>query len=221
MEPEIHPVDILIDMVVADEMDPWDIDIMDIANKFVEKVHEMERINLRLSGKTILTTSILLRMKSESLLGHDEEDSGGLEWFFDEYGQQVERTDIPPMPVPLRRRTERKTTLFELISALQTALGEEMIRKNFPRKPRVSPIMHIEVDEEDITDKIDNVYEKVKALGEQYKVINFYDLILDPRKMAIIDLLLSLLYLDNQKKIKVWQNELFGEIFIALRSEVT
>ena len=60
MKPEIHPVDILIDMVVADEMDPWDIDIADIANKFVEKVNEMERINVLAAGDELCVKGLLL-----------------------------------------------------------------------------------------------------------------------------------------------------------------
>jgi segregation and condensation protein A len=58
----------LVDLVISDEIDPWEIDIADIANRFLEKIREMSKINLRLSGKTLLTASILLRMKSESLI---------------------------------------------------------------------------------------------------------------------------------------------------------
>jgi segregation and condensation protein A len=215
---EMHPVDMLIEMVIAEEMDPWDIDIADIANRFAEKVRQMKRVNLRLSGKTLLTTAILLRMKSEAILPDEEEVSDLGFGFLEEFCEGFSREEVKGLQVPLRRRAERRTTLFELIDALQQALGEEMIRKNFPKKPRRRPKMVIQVDEGDIKERIGDVYEKLRAMGENLKVINFYDLLPERRRNLIVEMLLYLLYLDNQKKIKLWQKELFGEIYISLRN---
>jgi segregation and condensation protein A len=215
---EMHPVDMLIEMVIAEEMDPWDIDIADMANRFVEKVRQMKRVNLRLSGKTLLTTAILLRMKSEAILPEEEEVADLGFGLLDEFAADYHRAQVEGLQVPLRRRAERRTTLFELIDALQQALGEEMIRKNFPKKTRRSPKMVIPVDEGDIRERLVSIYDRLTELGKSYKVINFYDLVPDRGRLLIVEMLLSLLYLDSQKKIKVWQNELFGEIYISLRN---
>ncbi|NOZ76617.1 MAG: segregation/condensation protein A [Euryarchaeota archaeon] len=215
---EMHPVDMLIEMVIADEMDPWDIDVAEIADRFAEEVRRMERVNLRLSGKTLLTTSILLRMKSEAILPEEEEVPDLGFGMLEDLAGAGGRSRIQGLRVPLRRRAERRSTLFELIDALQQALGEEMIRKNFPKKPRQRPKMVISVDEEDIKERLVRIYEQLKEMGQSYKVINFYDLVPEKQKMVIVEMLLSLLYLDSQKKIKVWQNELFGEIYISLRN---
>ena len=77
---ELHPVEMLVDLVISDEMDPWQIDIAEIASRFLEKVREMVDLNLRLSGKTLLASSVLLRMKSESLLPREEPPSLGDEF---------------------------------------------------------------------------------------------------------------------------------------------
>lgn len=217
MEPEIHPIDMLVDLVISDEIDPWEIDIADIANRFLEKIREMSKINLRLSGKTLLTASILLRMKSESLIPQEEEEweeGEELDWG---WNGEEEKESVRPISMPMRRRSERKTTLFELIGALQRALSEEMIRKNFPREGRHKPKLIIQIDEEGIKEKIAKTYRQVQNLAKLHEVIKFSDLISGKTKERIIGVLLSLLYLDSQRKIRIWQKKLFGEIFITLR----
>ncbi len=216
MQIEIHPVDLLIDMVIADELDPWNIDIADIAMRFLEKVRSMARVNLALSGKTLLAAAILLRMKSERIIPEEESEKEAEVYF--EFPSSLEcsekEREILPLSAPVRRRENRKTTLFELIEALQRALSEEMIRKNFPRNIRQKPKLVIQVDEGDIKEKIDRVFERIKKLAEITEVIKFSDIV--GSKKEIVEILLALLYLDSQRKITIWQKELFGEIFITL-----
>jgi segregation and condensation protein A len=214
---EIHPVDMLVDLVISEEMDPWSIDIAEIAQRFLEKVRRMQRLNLRLSGRAILAAAILLRMKSEALLPREEPEE---EEYFeqDEEEANLERSldDIPAIPVPMRRREVRRTTLFELVEALQRALGEEMLRRNFPRT-REKPKLVIQVDEEGIKEKIAKVYERVKRLCSISQVVRFFDIVENTGdRLAVVETLLCLLYLDSQRKVNVWQEELFGEIFVSL-----
>jgi segregation and condensation protein A len=209
----MQPVEILMDLVISEELDPWDIDIADITNRFIEEVKKMAKLNLRLSGKTILASSILLRMKSDSLVPKEEpslEDDFGWDYFPDEASDE-----ITPIGTPVRRRAERKTTLFELIDALQRALNEEMIRKNFPRGERPKPKMVIPIDEETVKERMTKIYDTIQKLTESTEVIKFSDL-LKGKKEDIIVILVALLHLDSQRQITIWQKELFGEIFITL-----
>lgn len=216
MEAEVHPVDMLVDLVISEELDPWDIDIGDIAKRFLERVKRMHRINLRLSGKTLLASSILLRMKSESIVPREDEEEEEEESWDEGHDELEERAEVPPISTPVRRRAGRKTTLFELIEALQRALSEEIIRKNFPREGRPRPKLVIQVDEEGIKEKMAKVFEKVQKLTDIAEVIKFSDLIAERRE--IVEVLLALLYLDSQRKITIWQKELFGEIFITINT---
>lgn len=210
---ELHPVEMLVDLVISDEMDPWQIDIAEIANRFLERVKEMVDLNLRLSGKTLLASSVLLRMKSESLLPREEPPSFGDEF---EPLYEPQGGEVMPLPVPIRRRAERKATLFELVEALQRALSEEVLRKNFPREGKPQKTLVIQVDEESIKERITKLYERLQQLTELKGVIKFSDLMPERSRPAIVELLLSLLYLDTQGKVTIWQEELFGEIFITL-----
>lgn len=206
----------LVDLVISEELDPWDIDIGDIAKRFLERVKRMHRINLRLSGKTLLASSILLRMKSESIVPREDEEDEEEESWDEGHDELEERAEVPPISTPVRRRAGRKTTLFELIEALQRALSEEIIRKNFPREGRPRPKLVIQVDEEGIKEKMAKVFEKVQKLTDIAEVIKFSDLIAERRE--IVEVLLALLYLDSQRKITIWQKELFGEIFITINT---
>ncbi|MFQ5815160.1 MAG: segregation/condensation protein A [Candidatus Hydrothermarchaeaceae archaeon] len=217
----MHPVELLIDLVISEERDPWDIDIADIANNFLAKVREMATLNLRLSGKTLLAASILLRMKSDTLM--PEEDDGEVWDGFIEDGifqaapmdGMGSKEEAPSFVVPPRRRDERKTTLFELIEALQRALSEEMIRKNFPRETR-RRTMVIKVDEEGLKERIAKVYERIKELAELNEVVRFSELLNGRSRRSIVEVVLPLLYLASDGRIVIWQKELFGEIFITL-----
>lgn len=222
MQPELDPIDMLVDLVLRDEMDPWDIDIVSLANRFLEEVRRMVKINLRLSGKTLLTSSLLLRMKSENPMseenghnGHNGHEDYG--WDDGAYYGDDAGHNIPSLPVPLRRRAERKVTLFELVEALQRALSEEMIRKNFPPNPRIKPKLIIKVDEETVREKILSLYDRLQELAKDMEVIRFNELLIEQTRRHIIEVLLYLLYLDSQGKLIIWQKELFGEIFITLR----
>jgi len=209
----MQPVEILMDLVIKDELDPWDIDIADIANRFIEEVQKMAKLNLRLSGKTILASSILLRMKSDNLVPKEEpalEEDFGWEYFPDEAPDE-----IIPLGTPVRRRGERKTTLFELIEALQRALNEEMIRKSFPKGARPKPKMIIPIDEETLKERMTGLLDTIQELANTTEVIKFSDLI-GKKREDIITVLVALLHLDSQRQITIWQKELFGEIFITL-----
>jgi segregation and condensation protein A len=211
----------LIDLVISEERDPWDIDIAEIANNFLARVREMAALNLRLSGKTLLAASILLRMKSETLM-EEEEDEVWDGFIEDDIFQVADAMDggetkreLPTLTVPPRRRDERKTTLFELIEALQRALSEEMIRKNFPRETRRRKMV-IKVEEEGIKERIAKVYERIKELARLNEVVRFSELIQGKSRSGIVEVMLPVLYLASNGRIVIWQKELFGEIFITL-----
>lgn len=218
MEPEVHPIDMLIDLVLQGEMDPWDIDIANLAQRFLEEVRAMARLNLRLSGKTLLTSAILLRMKSEHIIPEENGHDGYEESSWEETGSDAEQAAIaiPPLPTPLRRRAERRVTLFELVEALQRALNEEALKKNFPPRGKAKPKLIIKVDEE-IKERILTLYDRVLELAKRCDVIRFHELLHESSRKHVVELLLYLLYLDSQGKLVVWQEELFGEIFITLR----
>lgn len=207
-EEEITPVDILLQLVTMGKIDPWNIDIVDLTEKYIERLREMKELDLRLSARAILAASILLRMKTEALLYGDEEE--------EEKHEERIRVEVEPLAPPLRR-VERYYTFDDLIEALMDALEEAEKRK--PRKRK-----RVEIEEEifvvddfrvDVEKHVSRLYEIVKKLYEESgERINFWNLVFDPTPKIVARTFLYLLFLANRGKIELIQEEPFGEIYV-------
>ncbi len=79
-----EPVDVLVDLARDGEIDPWDIDIMRVTDKFLERLDEGD---LARTGRGILYASILLRMKSDYVVDADPEEEQAEEEWEDEWGR--------------------------------------------------------------------------------------------------------------------------------------
>lgn len=70
-----EPVEILVQMAERGEIDPWNIDIVEVTDRFLSELERRKELDLRISGRTLFYAAILLRMKSEYLdLSGDAED---------------------------------------------------------------------------------------------------------------------------------------------------
>ena len=61
----------LYELVKSEQMDPWDVDVSLLSQKFISKVREMKDTDLRVYGKMVLAAAILLKIKSRRLVGED------------------------------------------------------------------------------------------------------------------------------------------------------
>ncbi len=68
----------MVELASKGEIDPWNIDIIEVTDKFLKKLEELKQLDLRVSGRTLLYASMLLRMKSEVLV--DEKQEEKFEW---------------------------------------------------------------------------------------------------------------------------------------------
>ena len=89
-------IEILVQMAKSGKIDPWNIDIVDVTDKYLAHLFEMKAQNLRATGKTFLFASILLRLKSNVLEGNDifdfeEENQDDYELTDDEIIDNYER----------------------------------------------------------------------------------------------------------------------------------
>ncbi|NJE02627.1 ScpA family protein [Thermococcus sp. MV11] len=209
-EEEITPVDILLQLVQMGKVDPWNIDIVDLTEKYIERLREMKELDLRVSARAILAASILVRMKSEALLHADEEEE-------EERKEERLHVEVEPLAPPLRR-VERYYTFDDLLDALMDALEEAEKRK--PRKKK-----KVEIEEEvfvvddfrvDIEKHVYRLHEiVVEMYRETGEPIKFWDLVFDPTPKIIARTFLYLLFLSNMGKVDLIQEEPFGEILVV------
>src|SRR5574344_2337443 len=71
---ELDGIEILVSMAKQGKIDPWNIDIVDITDKYLLHLAETKSNNLRLTGRTLLFAAILLKLKSNILDGLDVMD---------------------------------------------------------------------------------------------------------------------------------------------------
>ena len=84
----------LYDLVRSEEMNPWDIDIAVLAQKFFEMIGTLKEMDFRIPGKIILAAAILLKIKSVQLMGRDLDAFDSLfaePWLSPRSGQPVRR----------------------------------------------------------------------------------------------------------------------------------
>ncbi|GGM71499.1 segregation and condensation protein A [Halarchaeum rubridurum] len=133
---EVEPVELLVQLAKEGEIEPWDIDIVDVTDAFLDKLDEAD---LRTSGRALFYASVLLRMKSDALLEPDEpeedaaegeEPTGWDDWEpgMDELPEDAPGVDpIAALEDEMDRRLERKPqrgtpeTLDELVRSLREA----------------------------------------------------------------------------------------------------
>ena len=68
---EITWQSLIYELVKTEQMNPWDIDISLLARKYLEVIHKLREVNFFISGKILLASAILLRIKSNKLIDED------------------------------------------------------------------------------------------------------------------------------------------------------
>ena len=223
---EITWQSLIYELVKTEQMNPWDIDISLLARKYLEVIRKLQEVNFFISGKMLLASAILLRIKSNKLVDEDlfnfdcylfnreveEEDLGDVE---------VEEGDfdihlIPKTPHPRKR----KVSVDDLINALTKALDVD--RRRTIRKIREKEIDEIVVPDRkvDVLGKIKEIYAQIKEFLSVKERMMFTDLVKSEEKQAKISVFVPLMHLANDK-IDLKQEEHFGEIEIYLsRAEI-
>jgi segregation and condensation protein A len=211
-----EPVEILVKLAQDGEIDPWNIDIVDVTDKFFRHVEKLERMDLRISGRTLHYAAILLRMKSNALVEKPvlEDDS----WIDDFDFFEVDEYPIPKPPV--RRHSHRSVTLNELIMELEKAevverrrvvrnKTKEHMQLNRHTTEQVLGIAH----EEDIEGRVENLRIMLTEILDDRTYISLSEILTGDRSNKLMTYI-SLLFLANMKEVWLEQEELFGELYI-------
>ena len=224
------PVEILVGLAERGEIDPWNINIIEVTDRFLSELEKCRQLNLQISGRTLFYAATLLRMKSEQLdIASDEEDSTGEEsGDFDpgedaDFGDEGRFGPIERLEREIQRRLDRKNlrkspvTLFELIIELKNLEKEERRRRRLPpaeddfllEADDVVSIAH----EEGYQDSARQVIEECLANADPATEITLAELCRD-LGWGIPEVYLPLLFLALDGQCALRQEEFFGDIYI-------
>jgi segregation and condensation protein A len=198
-------------IVAREKLDPWNIDLIKLTNGFIKFLRSVRELDFRIPAKVVFVAALLLRLKVKYLEIFGEEE---------EIKEEKEKIEIPTLPVklhlPIKRFPKAQVTLEELIEALRKALEveERRIRR---RRITYQAVMQQIVLEEDIVQKMEKLLKELDKLLERFGVdkIEFRRLVGKWKRELIIDKLLPLLHLEQERKVDIEQDDFFKEILIS------
>lgn len=216
---------IIYDLINTEQLDPWDMNLVLLSNKYLEKVSELEEADFFVSSKVLLAAALLLRIKSEILLHRYIPSLDDILFGKKEEKRYVqERIELDEEIPDLVPRTPlprfRKVTLEELMSALGKAITTEnrRIKKVLTtREQELETSLSLPKKHINLKDQIRNVHSKLKErLSNDDPKVAFSDISGDSKE-DMLATFIPLLYLDVQHKIFLEQEQPFEVIWIWLK----
>jgi len=222
------PLDLLLYLIKKEEVDIYDIPIERITNQYMEYLSLMQMLNLEVAGEFLVMAATLMYIKSRMLLPVDQqvtdsESEEGEDPRWELIRQLVEYKKFKDAAAQLAEREEEQSnifsrrapdagvemdkdvplaevSIFDLINAFNEVLKKATSREDFR-----------EIIEEkfSVSDKIEEI---LYTLRDQTRIV-FSQLFERAKSRAeIVVLFLALLELIRLKRLKVRQEEAFGEI---------
>ena len=222
---------------IVRNMNPWDIDISQLATRYAEKVENMKKMNFKIPANVVIVSSVLLRMKADMINSMsfnpddyyndykdmNNKDENEFEFIlqnfdptlFAETNMQSEMSDWASVAIAIKpkRVPKRRVTVFELISAIQEVLEDKKIKSYRMNSKSKSGGKSLEINiNRDMEKLIEETYLKVIEILSNKKIVLFSEIAHD--RDEIISTLISLLHLSYNQRLKLKQERLFDEIFI-------
>ena len=235
---EVDGIEILVNMAKQGKIDPWNVDIVEVTDKYLTQLFQSKAQNLRLTGRTLLFAAILLKLKSNVLEGIDVLDFEPQEQIDElEYSDELDYSEdyIPTNNVisideVLQRRTSvrlnhnRVVTLRDLIRQLEfyemldkkasLKNAHERAKRRVQNYARLSPddIINLAHDE-----YIENGVQRLRANLEE--ILNRQDKIelneLTLLGMDRVNAYISLLFLTVESDYDLMQDEFYGDLYVV------
>lgn len=208
MEVVVQPTwrEFLVDLVQSEKMDPWDIDLCEVADKCLHRIKNWESLDLRIPANVILASSLLLRFKADALEWKPIEE----EYFVEE--PMLVQEDLPELILKPNRPRARRVTLQELMSAVESVMKEgRRVQRILP-----APIaLNVQLPQKTMGERISDVFQRAIALKDADNLVLFSEL----SEGKTVEHLIPVLHLVNNQKVDAWQDEVFGEIFVKILAE--
>ena len=222
---------LLIDLAERGEIDPWDVQVIDVVDRFLSRLIVSDRRDLYDSGQAMLYASMLVLLKANSLSdmqsAYEQEANTN-----DDQGELDEEivTDSMRLPTDFDKRLRRlpvalppkarRITLEELIAQIE-AISEIVDRKT--SKPTKRPSQS-KVARKAAMKAIAQLAHK-ENLSEMVEEIEHYFLLHPDEEIEISDLAAvfndrvgvfwGLLLMSSQSKVELFQSEFYGKIQIV------
>ena len=240
---EFDGIDVLVAMVRQGKIDPWAIDIVEVADMFSAHIFQSKAQNLRYTSRVILYAAILLKMKSDILDGLDpmqflppEEQAADFDDGFmpdDEmYENYVPTNNVASFEEVLQRRTSvrlnrnRVVTLRDLVRQLEfyakldKKVEIENAKKRAKNARRRNDLAHLTA-----ADMVNLAHEEDYKIGAAILKNNLTEILNREDKIELNELTLlgldrttayiSLLFLVVEGDYTIQQDNFYGDLYVV------
>ncbi len=232
-------IEIILDLVKEGKIDPWNIDIVDLYDKYMARIKDLKQENLRSVGKAILFSSTLLKIKSDILQGITINDfDPPQDDFFEDDGiiddgsyeqMQIPTNNVVSFDEVLQRRTsvrlnrKRSVTLKDLIRHIQFYEDLEkqyQIKSALDRKERrvrnYANLKTAQIKELAHEEYVEEVIEKMR---QNLNEIFTHEEIIELRELCLLGFdkssaFIALLFLARDEDYEIYQEEFYGKLFV-------
>ena len=163
----------------------------------------------------ILAAAILIRFKSDALRFEEEAQVPTEETYVPEEGGEPEV--IPMLELKTRIPPKRMVTLDELLLAMEKVFDDQKKREEKAQKIDIPSVINIQLPEFNIEQRMEEVYRRVLSTKDSEGLTTFSGILHSTDAKEIITTLLPVLHLVQDRKITIFQEKFFGEIFIRAR----
>ncbi len=240
-EAEVDGIEILVSLAKQGKINPWNVDIVEVTDKYLMHLFQSKAQNLRLTGRTLLFAAILLKLKSNVLEGLDildfeppQEDAFNYD---DEMPLDYEEEYIPTNNVisideVLQRRTSvrlnhnRVVTLRDLIRQLEfyEMLDKKQSLKNAHERAKRRVQNYAKLSPDDI---INLAHDEYIEQGVQRLRANLSEILSRQDRIELNELTLlgmdkisayvSLLFLTVDSDYDLEQDEFYSDLYVIRR----
>ncbi|HEY3421248.1 MAG TPA: hypothetical protein VGK23_11925 [Methanomassiliicoccales archaeon] len=229
-DPIDRSVQLVFELVLSNNYDPWDINLMEFTRMYTKKMHA-EEVNFIVAGKLMFMAWSILKMQSEEVLSIHEQlpaDAMGADWEMDPmegYDDPVLASinvDIPgsvDLTEAVRHQTTRPVSLIELLDAFEEAKRDAEIQAHRQKAREALKLTNEKFDDkahkEDHERDVAETWDRILKCGNGPICIE--DLFNGEKEDRIM-VFVSLLFLAKYGKIALWQDDLpFGQIFLEIK----
>jgi chromatin segregation and condensation protein Rec8/ScpA/Scc1 (kleisin family) len=206
------PWNILFEISKLEKLTPWNVNIAYLLQSFLSEMERMGKVDFRASGVALDSSALIYLMKTKLLLTLQEPPASP---------KTPQDFVPPPLFLPLRHELT-STTIRHLLEVLDDVLkGEKLISLDRvvaqPVLPAVSDILpQLDIFMMEIELQIEKLYallcDKVKGAG----IIEFSTLTKGITRIEAVRMFILLLFLAQDGRVGLWQNEETEEIYIAV-----
>ena len=196
---EDHPFALIVPLIEEGRLDPWKVDIVELANLYIEELRRRETLDLRIPARAVVAASFLLKKKVEVLF-----------------------------PKPERKpRRRRDYTLEEIVEMFEEESEEveesladnlEKARKIFrrssngKRRRKKSKVIPLHISRfEDVLKEMWEFFSHLDV-GKRIEFFTFLD------KVNFVPQFMALMYLYYEGRIDIHQDSPYGDIMVEVRN---